>query len=356
MNFTDETIQKSLTFFLTRLTSQDPGGDQTYSIAKGHAGNIARSMIGSASQWDRGCRFNIAHIGVSFAECLESFNKDPDVGKFKLIVVMMFRFVVEQTIALLPEQEKIYISDAYDFIKGNRSWFSGFDNQIEYALQEMPLSIFKHYFYVDQPPILVDLKTNILIGDRKHVEWQACLTEAEQRVKKLSDALIGMRGEANFGVLTNAFADLKDRKVKEKDNSFKLLRAIACGLVVLLLIEIICVWIWFDESKMIKHILIAGLSVTVFGLLTYYFRIVLHNFKSIQSQILQIDLRTALCQFVENYSEFAKGVKGEKNEILARFESVVFANIVPDGSQIPALHDGVAEVTSFVKTAQGPTK
>ena len=34
----------------------------------------------------------------------------------------------------------------------------------------------------------------------------------------------------------------------------------------------------------------------------YFFRVVLMHFRSVKAQLLQLDLRIALCQFIENYT------------------------------------------------------
>jgi len=46
--------------------------------------------------------------------------------------------------------------------------------------------------------------------------------------------------------------------------------------------------------------------------------------KSIQSQILQIELRMTLCQFIQNYAEQSKALKEQNKEGFEKFESLIF--------------------------------
>ncbi|MHC5879868.1 hypothetical protein ACYT69_13165, partial [Streptococcus pyogenes] len=68
--------------------------------------------------------------------------------------------------------------------------------------------------------------------------------------------------------------------------------------------------------------LVAIPTISLIAILVYYFRVLLSNYKSLQSQLLQIDLRMTLCRFIHNYSEYASDMKKQDKGSLEKFESV----------------------------------
>lgn len=90
-------------------------------------------------------------------------------------------------------------------------------------------------------------------------------------------------------------------------------------------------------------ITLAGLEL----LLLYFFRVALHNFRSIKAQLLQIELRMTLCQFVQSYAEYAKSARDGSSGLLERFEQVVFSGIVTDENSIPSTFDGFDQIANL---------
>lgn len=74
------------------------------------------------------------------------------------------------------------------------------------------------------------------------------------------------------------------------------------------------------------------------------------NVRSIKSQILQIDLRLTLCQFIHNYDSDTKGLREGMKESFERFESVIFAPIVATEDQMPATFDGLEQLTGLLSS------
>jgi hypothetical protein len=88
-------------------------------------------------------------------------------------------------------------------------------------------------------------------------------------------------------------------------------------------------------------------------ILLYFFRVVLLNYRGLQTQLLQLDLRVALCQFVQSYSEYSTKIKKADPGALERFEAVVFNNVISDGEKVPATFDGLEHVANLVKSVRG---
>ena len=90
--------------------------------------------------------------------------------------------------------------------------------------------------------------------------------------------------------------------------------------------------------------------VAVEILLLYFFRIALTHFNSTKAQLLQLEIRMALCGFIDDYMKFAKENKGQD---LSKFEAMVFSSIAPDEEKIPSTFDGVEQLANLIKSIKG---
>lgn len=88
-------------------------------------------------------------------------------------------------------------------------------------------------------------------------------------------------------------------------------------------------------------------------LLLYFFRVVLHHFRSVKAQLLQIDLRIAICQFVESYAEYVSKIREKNANVLDRFESLIFSGLVADENGIPSTFDGTEQIANVIRSMRG---
>ena len=59
----------------------------------------------------------------------------------------------------------------------------------------------------------------------------------------------------------------------------------------------------------------------------YLFRVILTHYNSIKTQIMQLELRQTLCQFIQSYVEYAKEIKEKDGDSLEKFENLIFSSI-----------------------------
>ncbi len=93
------------------------------------------------------------------------------------------------------------------------------------------------------------------------------------------------------------------------------------------------------------------LIATVVGfeiLLGYFFRVALHGYRAIKAQLIQIDLRMALCQFIQEYAKYAKDIRKDSPELLDRFDQLIFSGIVNSEAAIPSTLDGLEHVANVL--------
>jgi hypothetical protein len=88
-------------------------------------------------------------------------------------------------------------------------------------------------------------------------------------------------------------------------------------------------------------------------ILLYFFRVILSNYRGLQTQLLQLDLRVSLCQFIQNYSEYAAKIKKTDAAALERFESIVFSAVTSNAETMPTTFDGVEQLSKLVSSFRG---
>ncbi|MBU2325714.1 MAG: hypothetical protein KJ884_22405, partial [Gammaproteobacteria bacterium] len=72
----------------------------------------------------------------------------------------------------------------------------------------------------------------------------------------------------------------------------------------------------------------------------------------LRAQLLQIDLRMTLCQFIDKYAEYSAQVK-KNGGSLDGFESVVFSGLVTIDEKIPSTFDGLEFLQGVLSKAGG---
>ena len=111
-------------------------------------------------------------------------------------------------------------------------------------------------------------------------------------------------------------------------------------------------YLWQNKDNLLKVeklVLYAAIpSITLEVILVYFFRVVLAQYRSIKAQLLQLELRAALCQFIEKYAEFAAKTTEAKAPISEKFESLIFSGILANEDQIPSTFDGVEQFAKLI--------
>lgn len=171
-------------------------------------------------------------------------------------------------------------------------------------------------------------------------------------IKEIQETLNNQKSEYNFVGLSNGFRTLREQKKKELNWQ----NGAYYGLMTIIVLLIISKSVWSADYLISNNfdspifIMITISTVLFLFILLYFFRISLVNVKSIKSQILQIDLRLTLCQFIHNYDSDTKELREGMKESFERFESVIFAPIVATEDQMPATFDGLEQLTGLLSS------
>lgn len=182
--------------------------------------------------------------------------------------------------------------------------------------------------------------------------WKAEFGDKEQKVNALKEKLDTYTTAFNFVGLYQGFASLKevkDQALVWANRRFYLLG----GLLVLLpCSELIYALLNMESLKNNPSIIgfIAFPTISMLVILFYLLKVCLNNLYSIRSQILQLELRMTLCQFIQSYAEHSKTLKQNNKEGFEKFENLIFSSIVSTDEKIPATFDGMEQLTSLLKS------
>ncbi|ELY4006681.1 hypothetical protein SMY36_002856 [Cronobacter dublinensis] len=188
--------------------------------------------------------------------------------------------------------------------------------------------------------------------ERRLSSLQIDLDNKITRVNQLEAQLLRQETAFNFVELFKGFDRLGKMKRIELNKTKKLLYTLAVIIPVGVIVETICFAVLFKDDNASTHLIKLIPSASLIVLLLYYFRIVLKTFNSIKSQVMQIELRKSLCQFIQRYGEYAKeinaGIKENEKSPLSKFEDVIFSNIMASEDKTPSTFDGMEQLASMI--------
>ncbi|HEJ9120497.1 TPA: hypothetical protein ACQVHI_003496 [Serratia marcescens] len=173
-------------------------------------------------------------------------------------------------------------------------------------------------------------------------------------IDEIEARLSSYHSEFNFVGLYAGFKELKKSKDEELDSANDSYH-LAMIMAILLPLLSIGAHILFPQlvngKTLIEWVSWAAPFAAVELLILYYARVIYSEVKSLRTQLIQINLRGALCQFIEEYMNYRKKMKNEKGELndaaLDKFDSLIFSTIQMDSDNIPGALDGVNAIAEL---------
>lgn len=173
------------------------------------------------------------------------------------------------------------------------------------------------------------------------------ITDNKINVDNLANELKNLETGYNFIGLSKGFQDLLAQKNEDSNKKLKLIFIIGLLIISPLIIKIIL----NDLSGLAWQEIAFGVSLEL--ILIYFFRIALSEYNAVKTQIMQLELRVSLCQFIQSYAEYAKEIKQNDPSALEKFENVIFSNILADSKNLPSTFDGVEQIGNLIKNMKG---
>lgn len=319
---------------------------------------IIELMIANAPRFDEYCTSNIEWIGSSFMREVREFPELPHDKQPAAIAssfTSAFRFLCELEFTQ-PGDPSHEVRRIGTFVDENLEAFTESDRQqLTFARYSMPVQVAKKL--LNDPSIAEFRKFSQTVAEASKLksDWDADLNERRLHVDALKQGLKDAASTYNFVGLVDGFRRLAAAKDKERKVAFRSLIALAFVMLSPPAAQIVYVLShieYLDQNRsLLLYTLPTMLAIEV--ILIYLFRVVLVQFRSVKAQVLQIELRIALCQFVQSYAEYSVKVKKDDPNVLAKFEALVFSSLLPDSESIPSTFDGTEQVANLIKSIRG---
>ena len=297
--------------------------------------------------FDKKCSFFVKKYQDYFKEvideCIINYNKNSDSEFPFQNLASLFYVLMSDLIILGQASLGIFggkVRNFLIFIESNLSKFHrDAVSSIAYVRYKMLSEFIDGFVNHQNIEILKELNENIknVDGIKKSVD---------ELSKKLEEQKYGF----NFVGLVKAFENMKT--IKEKEKLWTFVGLIGCGFLMVAPIITELSYLWQNKDNLVnveKLVFYAAIpSITLEVILVYFFRVVLAQYRSIKAQLLQLELRAALCQFIEKYAEFAAKTTEAKAPISEKFESLIFSGILANEDQIPSTFDGVEQFAKLI--------
>lgn len=316
---------------------------------------IIEKINESPKEWDERCSFNINSIGQKFINELASFNSE-SFGVIDRIYVMAYRFLCE--LDFLTGAESGPSIDLLK-IKGNiQKDTEDMDEQtksgIIYASYYMPVEIVKRLINHEDIVVFKNFEQKKTEAEDYTKKWTDEFKKTKEETEELKKNLDEYKTAFNFVGLDKGFSNLKESKSKEAKK--------LCWFLFLMgfcTLGLPCFELYLaisDEYKSmlsgVNHFAILLPLISMEIILIYFFRIVLLNHKSVKAQVMQIELRQTLCQFIQSYADYSVVIKAKDKDALEKFENLIFSGILTNPEKLPSTFDGIEQLTNIIRSVK----
>lgn len=314
---------------------------------------IVTSMRKSSQEWDKRCGFNIKRIGSKFIGLLRDFDFQ-DSDRIDKLYVMSYRFLCEFDFLIGAGRE---LGEDLSFIKrGIEKNLDGMDeaikSQIIYASYIMPANIAKEFINDADIGIFKNFEDKKVEAEELKKQWdieiEAKRTVANELKEKLEKYKVGF----NFVGLYQGFSDMALKKEKEAFWLFSSLLVMGGIILAPLFVELYFALgsMQSDKKLGVDNLYVFFPLLSIEFVLIYFFRIVLLNHRSAKAQVMQIELRKTLCQFIQSYASYSSEIKKQDPGALEKFENVIFSGVLLDPEKLPSTFDGIEHIGGLIKS------
>ena len=348
---------------LNQLSENDVGREKArYTIS------ILDLMIDSEDCWFSTCPFNYSHLEEYFVKRLQDLqfsptNKNPEL--FDTIFLIAIRFLREAMLVNYRQlKENTWDNKTYEEIW---MWFKSLTNddiyptaisQLNYIQNDYSLMLLNDYLGNKSFQAFLNHEENIKKIEQQSItlketsnkiqknfdeEMQKSVDEKLEKVEQLSDTLENLKQGFNFVALSDGFSRMLNEKKSSKKWILRLLFLIA------VIISAIPAYKFLSDGGINLTWQQIAISAGLELVLIYFFRVVLFHYRTVQTQIMQLDLRLSLCQFIQSYAEYAKEIKTNDKDALDKFENLIFSSILSSDEKIPSTFDGLEQLNSLIK-------
>lgn len=315
-------------------------------------------LVSNTGAFDQHCATNIEWIGQRFIGELSTFSETKPENRADVLISIFtsaYRFLCELEFSQ-PGELSFELRGIKSFVEENLEKFTGVERQqLVYANYIMPAHVMKKLI---NSPALAEFNSfaeTVKGATDLKVAWDKEIKDKNEEIEALRNGLGRIATTYNFVGLVNGFENLASVKKGERFRSFVALVMLGAVMVIPVLVQL-----WFTATNIEtidshRNTLVYSLPslIALEVILFYFFRVVLSNFRNVTTQLLQINLRISLCQFIQSYSEYSTRIKKQDAGALEKFESLIFSGITSDSGSLPSTFDGIEQIAKLVNSIRG---
>lgn len=357
--FSQQQNQDLIRLFLKKFRTQEISDDNLSKTQKNLI-NFLQILQDNTDFFDANCSNNIEWIGNSFIVYLSKFINDSEVTESSLselinnITPSVYRLILEAQFNFKGELsfELNSISNYFESLIKPQPSFNHFHGEMLWARYVMPSSIMKSYIQHEGMADIQSFNKKVESIEALKENWNAELTEKLQAINELKEKLDNFKTAFNFVGLYQGFDNLSSSKYSELSWARGILLILAFASLTPVLVEVLLFIFRSKEILEYKDLLLYAIfpTLTLQLILLYFFRVSLLNYKSLKAQLLQIELRKTLCQFIQNYTDFAKQMKSKDLGSLEKFESLIFSGLITNEENLPSTFDGIDQISKVLQS------
>jgi hypothetical protein len=329
-----------------------------------HITKFLREILSDTDSYSNNCKYNIEHIGRIFISSIVSnINDDKEMDNLFIFLIRIAKEYEINSQTMLMEGGQALLEAC---LNKNLTYSKKFKEMIHFTFNVMPYKILNDKNQKELAKAYTFVEENV----NRTVKEQ--LPEIDKEIKAMQQAIEDSKKvlaiqeqKFSFVVLNKAFYNL----FTSKNNSKVRILFLLIGLAFLMVY--VPGYYYFHQSEILNHTAKAilgnyvyanapadlafmneevallvknnGIIIYIFSMLQvvviesiiiYFFRIVLHKYNSIVDQIVQLETKQSVVQFIEGYVKFKKDNNTNKDE-LEKFEDIVFSKISPNLQDMP---------------------
>ncbi len=313
-------------------------------------------FIRNPQKFDQYCQENIQSVGDLLRINLDKYFLPEERASEILpkIFVVLYGFICERDF-VFPNGVNIELSFTHHFVDENIAKFEISDRMLLwYALYRMPIKILKELLHKPDIANFLAFEETAKKASNMKSDWDAQIAQMSGAIEKWQGRLAELKTESNFVALDQGFNQLAASKKRERQWSRRGMGLLGALMLLPLVYELWFVTGHIAEVAKYREVLLYTLPALT-GLellLLYWFRVVLSNVRSLNAQLVQIELRRSLCQFIQSYADYSSKIKEKDKTALEKFENLIFSGIVSEGGAIPSTFDGVDQLAKLVSSVR----
>ena len=357
-------LEKAVNLLKMKKERESRDSIEYYKIHYTHI--ILEKMSQSDDCWRSICPFNYDDIFIPFRRRLHLIEKNWDSKILDHIFLMSIRFLREAELTMRRQDRKSLWEDDDNYMYDEIwNWFNSLTNNDVSSSMEYQLNYIKNdysimllndsfgnrLFFGNEPfQAFLNYEENIKKIEQHSIvlketsdNIQKSADEKLEKVEQLSDTLENLKQGFNFVALSDGFSRMLNEKKSSKKWILLLLFLIA------VIISAIPAYKFLSDGGANLTWQQIAISAGLELVLIYFFRVVLFHYRTVQTQIMQLDLRLSLCQFIQSYAEYAREIKTNDKDALDKFENLIFSSILSSDEKIPSTFDGLEQLNSLIK-------